>query len=126
MIIRTICLAMLLGVALVGCERQPQFSLGPVTRDCAESSCTVTFDVTSTSDSTLPVTYEISLYDDYIRGPSKSGLVVVGATNGSIELPSRETRVVKATIEVTDTPKGSQISVFDSRTPKFILEILGS
>ncbi len=117
---------MLLGVALVGCEKQPQFSLGPVARDCAESSCTVTFDVTSTADSTLPLTYEISLYDDYIRGPSKSGLVVVGATNGSIELPSRETRAVEATIEVTETPKGSQISVFDSRTPKLILEILGS
>lgn len=126
MITRKIHLAILLGMALAGCERQPPFSLGPVTRDCAESSCTVTFDITSTSERALAVTYEITLYDDYIRGPSKSGLVVVGATNGSIDLPPRETRAVRATIEVTEIPKGSQISVFDSRTPKFILEVLGS
>ncbi len=122
---RKIYLTIFLGLALAGCESEPKFSLSPATMDCDLGSCVVTFDVTNTSDGTLSLVYDISLSQNYIRNSNKSGLVVVGATDGSIDLPPKETKTIAVEIEVTEKPIGSKIFVFDSRTPKFILEILG-
>jgi len=124
--IRKLSLTVLVGLALTGCESESKFDLSPATMNCDQGSCVVTFEVTNTSERTLPLIYDISLSQNYIRDPNKSGLVVVGTTEGSIDLPSKETQAVKVSIEVTETPNGSKVSVFDSRTPNFILEILGS
>ena len=94
--------------------------------DCDQGSCLVTFEVTNRSDGTLPLIYDISLSQNYRRDPNKSGLVIVGATDGAIDLPPHETKSIEIEIEVTETPNGSKVSVFDSRTPEFILEILDS
>jgi len=86
----------------------------------------VTFKLTNTSDGMLPLVYDIWLSQNYIRDPKKSGLVMVGAANGEVSLLPRETKTLVVKIEVTETPNGLNISVFDSRTPKFIFEILNS
>ena len=122
--IRNTYLVVFFGLALAGCESEPKFSLSPVTMNCDQGSCAVSFDVTNTSEGTLPLVYDISLNQNHIREPNRSGLVVVGTTNGSIDLPPSETRTIKVEIDVTEAPNGSKVSVFDSRTPKFVLEIL--
>ena len=123
---RTFYLAVFFVLALAGCESEPKFALSPVTMNCDQGSCVVSFDVTNTSESTLPLVYDISLNQNYIRDPNKSGLVVVGTTNGSIDLPLSETKTIEVEIDVTEAPNGFKVSVFDSRTPKFLLEIFGS
>ena len=124
--IRRLYLTAFLGLALAGCESEPKFALSPVTMDCDQGSCLVTFELTNTSDGELPLIYDISLSQNYIRDPNKSGLVVVGAADGEIDLPPKETKRVEVEIDVSETPNGSKVSVFDSRTPDFILEILDS
>lgn len=123
---RQICLVIILGLVLASCGEQPNFSLGSVTMNCDQSVCAVSFDVTNESDGTLPLIYEISLFQNHVRSPNTSGLVVVGSGDGSIDILSSQTRTVEVEIEVTEKPNGSKVSVFDSRTPKFILEILDS
>jgi hypothetical protein len=86
----------------------------------------VTFKITNTSEGTLPLIYDISLSQNHIRDPNRSGLVVVGVADGEIELPPNETKTVEVDVAVSEEPNGSRISVFDSRTPEFILEILDS
>ena len=123
---KKIYVTLFLGLALVGCESEPKFALSPVTMDCSQGSCVVAFDVTNTSDGTLPLIYNISLTQNYIRDPNSPGLVEVGATDGAIDLPPMETKKIEVEVDVTETPNGSKVSIFDSRTPKFILEILDS
>ena len=113
-------------LALAGCESEPKVALSPVTMNCDQDSCVVSFEVTNTSEGALPLVYDISLNRNYIQDPNRSGLVVVGTINGLIDLPPSETRSIKVDIDVTDMPNGSKVSVFDSRTPKLILEILDS
>lgn len=121
---RRICFAFVLGITAVGRESEPKFALSPVTMDCDQIACLVTFDVTNTSDGTLPLVYDISLSQNYIRDPDKSGLVVVGTADGSVDLPPSETKTVEVEVEVTEQPNGSKVAVFDSRTPKIVLELL--
>ena len=83
--IRRLYLTAFLGLALAGCESEPKFALSPVTMDCDQGSCLVTFELTNTSDGELPLIYDISLSQNYIRDPNKSGLVVVGAADGEID-----------------------------------------
>jgi hypothetical protein len=123
---RRLYLTGILGLALAGCESEPEFALSPATMDCDQGSCLVTFKITNTSERALPLIYDVSLSQNNIRDPSKAGLVVVGVADGELELPSNETATVEVEVEVTEEPNGSKISVFDSRTPDFILEILGS
>jgi hypothetical protein len=92
--------------------------------DCDQSSCLVAFEITNTSKGALPLIYDISLSQNYIRDPNKSGLVVVGIADGEIELPPNETKKLEVEVAVTEEPNGSKVSVFDSRTPEIILEIL--
>ena len=106
------------------CSNEPKFSLGPVTMDCDQSRCLVAFDATNTSDGTLPLAYEISLFQNYIRDPNKAGIVVVGTTNGTIDLSPNEKKRVEKQVQVTEEPNGSKVEMYDLRTPKFILEIL--
>jgi len=122
--IRQFYLTVFLVLSLAGCESEPKFAVGPATMDCDKGLCLVTFEVTNTSEGTLPLIYDISLSQNYVRNPNRSGLLIVGAANGAIDLPSNETKKVAVEIEVTEAPNGSKVSVFDSRTPKFILEIL--
>lgn len=124
--IRKLHLIVFLGLALAGCEGEPKFALSPATMTCDQSSCLVTFKVTNISEGTLPLIYNISLGQNHVRDPNKSGLVVVGAADGTIDLPPNEAKTIEVEIEVTETPNGSKVSVFDSRTPKFILEALDS
>jgi hypothetical protein len=121
--IRTIYLTVITGMALSSCESEPKLALSPATMDCVQGSCIVTFDVTNASDDTLPLIYEVSLSQNHVRGPGKSGLVVVGTANGAIDLPPKETKTVEIEIEVTETPNGSKVSVAGSRTPELILGI---
>ena len=123
---RRIYLGAFLCLALAGCESESKFALSPVTMNCDQGSCVVSFDVINTSDGTLPLVYDISLNQNYIRDPNSSGLVVVGTADGSIDLPPNETRTIEVEIDVTETPNGSKVSVIDSQTPKFVLEILDS
>ncbi len=124
--IKKFCVVFLLGSAMVGCESEPKFALSAVTMDCDGNVCVVTFDVTNTSDGALPLVYDISLNQNYIRDPKKPGLVVVGTADGSVNLPPSETRTVEVEVEVSEQPNGSKVAVFDSRTPKFVLELLSS
>ena len=126
LMIRKICFVLFLGIAAVSCESEPKFALTPVTMDCDQSTCEVTFDVTNTSDGSLPLVYSISLNQNYIRDPNKSGMVVVGTADGSIDLAPSETKTVAVEVEVTEQPNGSKVLVFDSRTPKFVLKLLSS
>lgn len=107
-------LSVFLALALAGCESERKFALSPATMDCGQGSCVVTFDVTNTSEGTLPLIYDISLSQNHIRDPNKSGLVVVGAADGAIDLPPKETHTIEVEIEVTETPNGSKVSVLDS------------
>ena len=118
--IRKLSLTVLVGLALAGCGN---FDLSPVTMDCDQGSCVVTLEVTNTSESTLPLIYNISLSRNYIRDPNKSGLAIVGAADGAIDLPPKETKTIEVEIDVTETPNESKVRVFDSRTPEFILEM---
>jgi sugar-phosphatase len=122
--IRRLYLTIILGFALTGCESEPKFALSPATMDCDQSSCLVAFEITNTSEGALPLIYDISLSQNYIRDPNKSGLVVVGIADGEIELPPNETKKLEVEVAVTEEPNGSKVSVFDSRTPEIILEIL--
>jgi hypothetical protein len=92
--------------------------------NCNQASCTVSFDVTSKSDDVLPLIYNISLNQNHIRDPHKSGLVVVGEADGAINLLPKESRTMEVEIDVTETPNGSSVSVLDSRTPELVLELL--
>ena len=107
------------------CSNESDFSMGHATMNCEESKCLVALDVTNTSDEMLPLKYEFSLSQNYIRDPNKSGLVTVGAADGAIDLPPNETKSIEIEIEVTETPNGFMGKIFDSRTPEFIFEILG-
>ena len=120
--IRKLYIAVLLGVALAGCETEPKFTLSSVNMDCDQSSCVVSFDVTNASDGMLPLIYDVSLNQNYIRDPNRS-IVVVGTADGKVELPPTETKTIEVEIEVTEIPNGSKISMFDSRTPKIVLAI---
>ena len=124
--IRKICFALFLGTAAASCESEPKFDVSPVTMDCKKNACIVTFELTNISDRTLPLVYDISLNQNYIRDPKKSGLVVVGTANGSIDLPPSETRTVAVDVEVTEQPNGSKVVIFDSRTPKLVQKLLSS
>jgi len=124
--IRKICFILFLGIAAASCESEPKFDVTPVTMDCDQSACVVAFKLTNTSDEMLPLVYNISLNQNYIRDPNKSGLVVVGTADGSIDISPSETRTVAVEVEVTEQPNGSKVVVFDSRTPKFVLELLSS
>ena len=126
MMIRKTCFTLFLGIAAVGCESEPKFALSPVTMDCDQSACVVSFDVTNTSDGMLPLVYDISLNQNHIRDPNKSGLVIVGTADGSIDLPPSETKTVAVEVGITEQPNGSKVVVFDSRTPKFLLELVSS
>ncbi len=123
---RRLFFTVFLGLAFTGCESEPKFALNPATLDCDQGSCVVSFNITNTSEGALPLNYDISLSQNYIRDPNKSALVVVGAADGEIGLLPNESKTVEVDIDVTETPNGSKVSVFDSRTPKFVLEILGS
>jgi len=123
---RRLYLAGILGLALAGCESESEFALSPATVDCNQGSCLVTFKMTNTSEGALPLIYDISLSQNKIRDPNKSGSVVVGIADGELELAPDETTTVEVEVEVTEEPNGSMVSVFDSRTPDFILEILDS
>ncbi len=123
---KKLCLVFLLGIAMVGCEIEPKLALSAVTMDCDGDACVVTFDVTNASDGALALVYDISLSQNYIRNSNKSELVVVGTADGSIDLAPSETRTVEVEVEVSEQPNGSKVAIFDSRTPKFVLELLGS
>jgi hypothetical protein len=61
---KKIYFAVFLGVALAGCESVSKFALSPVTTDRDQGSCVVCFDVTNTSDGTLPLIYDISSHQN--------------------------------------------------------------
>ena len=115
----------ILGLALAGCETEPDFDLGPAAMDCSETSCLVVFEVTNRTEHRLAMIYEISLSQNYVHDPAKSGLVDVGSTNGEFELMPEERKKVEVDVGVTETPNSSMVSVADSRTPRSILDILG-
>lgn len=114
-----------LGLALAGCESEPDFDLATATMDCSETSCLVTFVVSNRTEDRLPMIYEISLSQNYAHDPNKSGLVDVGSANGTFELLPEESKKIEVDVEVSEIPNGSMVSVADSRTPDSILEILG-
>ena len=101
--IRKLSLTVLVGLALAGCESESKFDLSPATMDCDQGSCVVTFEVTNKSEGTLPLIYDISLSLNYIRDPNKSGLAIVGAADGAIDLPLNETKTIEVEIEVTES-----------------------
>ncbi len=110
--IRRLYLTAFLGLVLAGCESEPRFALSPVSMDCDQGSCLVALEITNTSDGELPLIYDISLSQNYIRDPNKSGLVVVGAADGEINIPPNETKRVEVEIDITETPNGGQRSPF--------------
>jgi len=122
--IRKLSLTILVGLALAGCEMEPRFDLSTATMNCNHGSCRLTFNVTNRSDAALPLIYDILLSQNHIRDPSKSKLIIVGEADGAIDLQPNEAKKIEVDIEVTESPNGSKVSVFDSRTPEVILEIL--
>lgn len=92
--------------------------------DCDRSSCVITFGVSNRSDGELPLIYDISLSQNYVRNPNRSGLVAVGVTEGDILLLPNESKTIEVDIEVSETPNGLKVRVFDRRTPRFVVELL--
>ena len=122
---RRLHLTFVFGLALAGCESEPDFDLGPATMDCSGTSCLVVFEVGNRTEDRLAMIYDISLSQNYAHDPNKSGLADVGSANGTFELLPEERKKIEVDVEVTETPNGSMVSVADSRTPHLILEILG-
>jgi hypothetical protein len=111
-------------LAVTACSKSSDVSLKPTTMDCDQGVCIVTIDVENVTENELPLIYEITLFQNYVRDSDRKGLKAVGETSGEVTLLSGERRTIDVTIEVTEEPNGSKVTFFDSRTPKFILEIL--
>lgn len=124
LMIRGIYLAVGLCAALAGCHSEPKFTRSPIVMNCNQGSCLVSFDLTNTSEDSLPLIYDISLYRMYGLDPEKMGRVEVGAANGSIEVSPTERETVEVEIEVTETPTGWAVSLSDSRTRKVNMEVV--
>ncbi len=118
--------SIVLGLTLTACANEPEFALSPATMDCEQGSCLVTFSITNASAEHLPLVYDVTLSQNPIGGPTRSGLIVVGTADGELNLPPNETRTVELEVEVTETPAVSKISVFDARTPDLIRQLLES
>ena len=114
-----------IGLCLVvsACSKSLDFSLQPATTNCDQGTCIVTIDVENTTAGELPLVYEISLSQNYIRDPDRSGLKVVGEANGEVNLSPHERMTFDVAVEVTEEPNGSKVTVFDSRTPKLLRSI---
>ena len=115
---RVACL-LLLAAFLQGCGNSPKFKVAELTRECASDSCVVTFDIASLVEEDVPVYYEVSLSQNFVNDPDRSGRLVVGTASGEVNLEARASQTIKVSVPVTQAPSGVSVNVVDARTPVF-------
>ncbi len=115
---------LLLAALLQGCGSSPKFSVGALTRDCGADACQVSFDVTSSVDEDVPVYYEISLSQNFVNDPDRSGRLVVGTASGEVSLEALASQTVEVRVPISEAPNGVSVSVVDARTPGLYLRFV--
>jgi len=93
------------------CNRSIEFHIHPSTLECGETSCQLTFDVESLTESVLLLRYEATLTQNYVNDPNKTGIVNVGVSEDEFSLSPHERKTISCNITVDEQPNGSRVSI---------------
>lgn len=101
----------LLTVMLIACGGPPKFQMFESELDCTETECVLVFDIENLTASELTLSFDISLTQNYVFDPAKSGLVVVGHKSGQYSLPPSQKVTFAEPVAVTEEANGSKLVV---------------